>query len=328
MAKLDTFFRPKTNLAAAIIGKNNEATIEATLQSISQFCSQVVFVDTGSDDSTPCIASRYGAEVHFYKWNDSFSDARNYALSYVRRDWILNIDTDETLQDFDLNNFNAITENENCGGIYVRIDNLLENGLISTHRYPRIIKNHPQIRFNGTIHEQVNTSIYKLNLEIFESDISILHTGYSQANAEKTARNRDLLLKSLAKNPKDTWSKYQLAITEFADNNTEKAEALFSEILNSDSLNELGTEQIETSKIRLAQIQLGKGNYSALPEHLAFTSSDVDLEGFRQFLLLNHFLYARDEHGIIQTLNSREIRISKLVDQNIIKQILLTIKAK
>ena len=89
-------------IGAAIIAKNNDATIAATLQSIQRLCQQIVIVDTGSSDRTSEIALKYGAEIHYSLWNNSFAEARNHALEFLRTDWILIIDTDEILKSFNL----------------------------------------------------------------------------------------------------------------------------------------------------------------------------------------------------------------------------------
>ena len=71
------------NIGAAIICKNNSKTILKTLNSIENFCSQIVIVDTGSTDETPKICLNFGAEVYFHKWKDDFSPIDPDGTSYV-----------------------------------------------------------------------------------------------------------------------------------------------------------------------------------------------------------------------------------------------------
>ena len=63
-------------LTVQILVKNNAATIEKTLTSLSGV-GRIVVGDLGSTDGTPQICSKYGAEVVKIKWEGDFSKARN-----------------------------------------------------------------------------------------------------------------------------------------------------------------------------------------------------------------------------------------------------------
>lgn len=304
-------------IGAAIIAKNNDATIAATLQSIQRLCQQIVIVDTGSSDRTSEIALKYGAEIHYSLWNNSFAEARNHALEFLRTDWILIIDTDEILKSFNLDEFNNITNNPDCGGIKVQIDNLLENGLISRHEYPRIIRNDKRIKFQGNIHEQVSESIERAGMQIYKSNICIEHTGYKEKNQEKIDRNKQLLESQLKQNG-DDWTKYHLANTEFSNGELSQAERHYLQIEGSPELSDF---QNENTKIRLAQIYLKQEKLSLMREKLFFQSEDVNLEGFRNYLLLVYHL-SMNEFREAESLSSlSSISASNLVDKKQLQQI-------
>ncbi|MBP5974452.1 glycosyltransferase family 2 protein, partial [Brasilonema sp. CT11] len=80
-----------------MIVKNEEATLSKCLGSVKNVVDEMVVLDTGSTDSTPQIAEKFGAKVHHFEWCNDFSAARNEALKYVTGDWILVLDADETL---------------------------------------------------------------------------------------------------------------------------------------------------------------------------------------------------------------------------------------
>ena len=84
-------------ISCCMIVKNEEAFLEACLESIKDFVDEIIIVDTGSIDGTVGIAGRYTGKVHFHPWNNSFSEARNHAMSFATGDWILTIDADEEL---------------------------------------------------------------------------------------------------------------------------------------------------------------------------------------------------------------------------------------
>jgi glycosyltransferase involved in cell wall biosynthesis len=63
-------------LTVQILVKNNAATIEKTLASLSGV-GRIVVGDLGSTDETPQICAKYGAEVIRIRWEGDYSKARN-----------------------------------------------------------------------------------------------------------------------------------------------------------------------------------------------------------------------------------------------------------
>lgn len=87
-----------SSISVYIITKDSSSYIENTLKSVKDIANEIIVVDTGSVDETINIAKKYNSKVFNYKWNDDFSDIRNYALSKCSKDWILYLDSDETLE--------------------------------------------------------------------------------------------------------------------------------------------------------------------------------------------------------------------------------------
>ena len=86
-------------LTLGIIAKNEGKGIEHCITSCLGVCDDViVLVDDTTTDKTEEIARRYTEKVLRYKWNNSFSDARNELLSYVNTPWVLFLDGHEYLQ--------------------------------------------------------------------------------------------------------------------------------------------------------------------------------------------------------------------------------------
>ena len=73
-------------LGAAIIIKNEAKNIQRCIHSIEHICQQIVIVDTGSEDSSPIIATQNGADIYFHLWKNDFSEARNFAIRHLRTD--------------------------------------------------------------------------------------------------------------------------------------------------------------------------------------------------------------------------------------------------
>lgn len=90
-------------LSIVMMVKNEEKYIEASLKSLeplrSSIPSELIILDTGSDDRTPEIAKNYADKLYFHQWNDDFAAMRNLSISYAKGEWILVLDGDEVLED-------------------------------------------------------------------------------------------------------------------------------------------------------------------------------------------------------------------------------------
>lgn len=88
----------KKNLTVAIITKNEEDRLPATLQSIHDIASEIVLVDSGSTDGTIEVAKKFHAKIYYHQW-EGFSAQKNYLLSKCSCQWVLFLDADEVITD-------------------------------------------------------------------------------------------------------------------------------------------------------------------------------------------------------------------------------------
>jgi len=56
-----------------------------------------VVVDTGLVDDMQVVARSYGAKVSPFPWIDDFSAARNESLKHASGEWLLWLDSDDTI---------------------------------------------------------------------------------------------------------------------------------------------------------------------------------------------------------------------------------------
>ncbi|MGE5480780.1 MAG: glycosyltransferase [Chloroflexota bacterium] len=304
------------NIAAAILTRDSAESVERAIVSAARFCSQIVAVDTGSRDGTPEILSRLGAETHYFEWRDDFAAARNYSLKFLRADWALVLDSDEELDESSMRENLGLFDDPGLGGINVLLENALAQGAKTRHRYTRLFRLLPGIKFEGRIHEQVRPSIEAAGMRIVESSILIRHYGYENVTPEKIARNIELLERELDEAPTDDWLKYHLATTAHSAGDAKRAEPLLREIINSARLTRT---QIETARIKLAQILLASDDYAAVPEALNFTSGDADLEGLRISVLAAAALCMGDVASARALYASKALDASASVDKNAIE---------
>lgn len=88
----------KLPLSVSIISFNEEDNISRTLESIYDIASEIIIVDSHSDDNTVDIAKHYGAKVFVENWKGHIAQ-KNSALEKCTQDWILSLDCDEVVTD-------------------------------------------------------------------------------------------------------------------------------------------------------------------------------------------------------------------------------------
>ena len=74
---------------------NNAATVRETLESV-KWADEILVVDSFSTDTTLKICQEYGARIIQHEYINS-AKQKNWAAPQCRHEWVLQIDTDETL---------------------------------------------------------------------------------------------------------------------------------------------------------------------------------------------------------------------------------------
>jgi len=216
-----------------MIVKDEEHCIADAIRSVAPIADQIVVVDTGSSDGTVTLARSLGAEVHGREWEDDFSAARNESLRRCLSDWVFVLDADEIIAQEDLDRFRALTETkEEVAYRFVSRNYGFNSDLVGwTPCGPqepyargcpgwhpsiktRLFRRHPQIRFEGRIHELVMKSLDKLGVARVLCDIPIHHYGRAQSPEQlrlKQTYYLELARKKIAENPTDAKSHFELA---------------------------------------------------------------------------------------------------------------------
>ncbi len=203
-------------LSLAMIVKNEESYLKDCLESVKNVVDEVVVVDTGSIDNTINIASEFNAKVFSFEWINDFSAARNFALSKCSGDWILYLDADERLSPESIDEIKSfIVREENLAVkcLVKSIDNV--HGRDNSMTFPRLFRSNPNLKFTGRVHEQIESSLKKLNYKTVDSGIEIIHDGYNisdELKKDKANRNLNLLLEEYNSN-KSSYVAFQLAQT-------------------------------------------------------------------------------------------------------------------
>jgi len=206
-------------LSYLIIVGDRTNYLRGCLKSLPQ--GEVVVVVTASDKADLVREIREDAVIVYKKWNNDFSDMRNYGLEFCSKEWVLAIDDDERLIQHHLIDFLNLTH-ESVGGYYLNIygyHTTLKDSYLSNIQLCRLFKNKKGYLFENQIHERIDKSIFSKGnlLEGLPPSIGKLaHLGYDISKEEmkiKAERNLNLLRNQLKSNPRDSITYYKLGNT-------------------------------------------------------------------------------------------------------------------
>ena len=213
---------PKTTISVCMIARDNEGVIELALDSVRPWVDELVVVDTGSKDNTKGIARDRGAKVFDFPWIDDFSAARNRSLEEATGAWILWIDTDDTVPVATGRGIREMLEQAHppeLGGFILQVEcpGALTGAMdITLVDHVKILRNHPSIRFEGPIHEQVLPSIRRLGLQVAWTDFRVVHSGCDRsAEGIRRKLDRDLriLRRDIQERPNHPFVLFNLGMT-------------------------------------------------------------------------------------------------------------------
>ena len=196
-------------ISACVIVKNEEENIEQWLANTAIYADEQIVVDTGSNDKTIEIIEKSSAQLYHFKWNNNFAEAKNYAISKAKGDWIVFLDADECFSKETVNNVREIIIREHknietVDAILCTIINIdQDQGGKEIHRFInlRLFRNVDYLKFHGKIHEAIGNSKRELHILIEKEQLQIIHTGYSKSIVDKKVRrNLELLLEDIEKN--------------------------------------------------------------------------------------------------------------------------------
>jgi tetratricopeptide (TPR) repeat protein len=199
--------RPATGLRLSLcmIVRDEEEMLPRSLAAVRDAVDEIVVVDTGSRDRTVDIARSCGATVVEREWTGSFAEARNASIEAATGDWLLFLDADEVLDPADAPLLRELTGRTWREAFYLVETNHtgeLGDGTAVAHNALRVVRNRPEYRFEGRVHEQIAQNLPSgLPERIEPTRIRVDHYGYLGAvrdAKEKSRRNIELLRRQLA----------------------------------------------------------------------------------------------------------------------------------
>lgn len=86
----------KLPISVFIIARNEADRIPHTIKSVINWVSEVIVIDSGSEDDTVKVAEGLGAKVIFNEWK-GYGPQKRFGETLCKHDWLLNLDADEEI---------------------------------------------------------------------------------------------------------------------------------------------------------------------------------------------------------------------------------------
>ncbi len=227
-------------LTLSMIVKNGEKTLPRCLDSVRGLADEIVIADTGSTDHSIEIARRYGAEVFSIPWEDDFAKARNLSLARATCDWVLMLDCDEMLDPDTAKVLPTHLAARQVMGYTVTIRNYVQQlnffmwdqrakrnedtrdfvkdlSGYADHVNTRLFRRHPEVYFQGRVHETVGYRLYELGMRMDQAEFIIHHFGFlnrEQIQANKAVFYRELGRQKVRDLPDNSLSHFELGVEE------------------------------------------------------------------------------------------------------------------
>ena len=205
-------------ISLCMMVKDEQSNIRRCLESVCNIVDEIIIIDTGSTDATKAICREFDAKIFDFKWQEDFSQARNFGLDKASSDWILWMDADEKLCIKDKIRFKKMISKEDVVLFSVKMlhvygtDPENEKQHHISYNY-KLFRRKLGIHFEGAIHENIQMEdIRQLDKSELCDFCEILHYGYLEDQVkEKAIRNIKMLIHEKEINPDNPWLDYHIA---------------------------------------------------------------------------------------------------------------------
>jgi len=312
---LETFKKllKKPIISAALIVKNEENYLAQCLSSINNIVDEIIIVDTGSEDKTKEIASKFTNKIHDFTWKNDFSSARNFSIKKCKGDWIFVLDADEIILDREYNKILESVNNWHIQAYNIMTKNYSNNSKITAWQafkdnknalgwYPsfklRLFQNNQKIKFKGKVHELINESVTG---RIETLNISVEHFG--SLDEEKLKKKTELYLElnkaELRENPSNAKALFEIGVQYKNLLKYKKAEeyfekslkikhsllALFNLAVVKEKQNKLNEAIDDYNKV-LSEKNLPEAHFGIAYSYFKKNETDKAIEEFQKAILL------------------------------------------
>jgi len=181
-------------LSVAMIARDAEQSIAASLDSVRTIADEIIVADTGSLDRTRQIALGRATKVVDIPWTDDFAAARNACLAKCTGEWVLWIDAGERITAETATEIRRfIDEAADPAKAYLLLVQLPpsgEHGMSEQIGRIRLMPNLPTIRFTGRVRESVHPALAAAGMKVELKSWQILRGAEEQDSATKARKAR------------------------------------------------------------------------------------------------------------------------------------------
>lgn len=212
------------DITLCMIVRNEETNLLTFLSRYYSYFDDVVIVDTGSKDYTRKVSRLFNARFFKHRWKDSFSEARNFAISKCNTRWILSMDPDEEIVTSDIPVIWDMIE-EDVDAWLFKVLNYQRDGTAVFSDNVRLFRNIPELRWSWRAHENMAPAITKHKLTCLTSPFTIRHYGFLKSGPDrdrKLIQYGNLLKKQIKEFPKEPIGYFHLAFHEFESGNYDR----------------------------------------------------------------------------------------------------------
>lgn len=161
-------------ISLCMIVKNEEEVIGRCLDSIKDVVDEIIIIDTGSEDKTKEIVSKYTDKVYDFEWIEDFASARNFSFSKATKEYVMWLDADDVLLQRDKVALSKLKKSlsNTVDMVMMKYNVAFDEEGKPTYSFfrERLFKRSNNFKWVGEIHEVIPPSG-----NIFHSDIAISH---------------------------------------------------------------------------------------------------------------------------------------------------------
>ena len=205
----ESLSRPR--LSVAMIVRDEQDVLAASMDSVGQIADEIVVLDTGSTDRTVERATQLGAKVHCTPWENDFSAARNRCLRFVTGNWVLWLDAGEKIRPQDaaeLRRFLDGQANPVCAySLWVEVPPREDSASAEQCLQVRLLPTRADLRFSGRVRESLSESLRAAGFQTAEAPCRIVrHPRQHDPQRLMAKARRDLALASAEADASGDWT--------------------------------------------------------------------------------------------------------------------------
>ena len=295
-----------STLSVCVIAKNEENVLNQCLSSIADFADEIIFVDTGSTDSTVEIAKKFTKNIFSFPWIDDFSAAYNFALSKATMEYSCRWDADFVLTSESFTSFqNLKRRNFDDKNIIHFTWNIEANHGVRTRKVMRaFITKTGTFHFLYPIHAHFVPNTGVKVLEGFYHDISVDHIKDKELKKHRYTQTQKILDKILLLYPHDPYLLFQNAEGLIYAEEFHKAINFLLQYLKYEDISHEEKRMIAIEKIVACYL-----NTAQYDQARSFINEYIHYSKFPRFLLMQADVTAIFNFTAAETLYSKYLKI-------------------